>query len=103
MSSPKEELDPPKNIQILKKTRELEDEVRSINMSLGNSQNKENQNLREMSTDVICSKQLNKRLDQVESSILGIYKTLNLLEKMTEKNSTQLKHIIDLCNKRDLE
>jgi type III secretory pathway component EscV len=45
---------------------------------------------------------LQKRLDTVENSILGIYKTLNLMEKMTEQNTEQLKKIIQICENKKL-
>lgn len=109
--SPKQEIkkvEKSKEKSFSTRTKELEEEVKKINLGLSTLQgDKENhlpfESNRGESAEVITSKELNKRLDQVESSILGIYKTLNLLEKMTEKNSVQLKHIIELCNKRDLE
>ena len=91
--------------QVINQTNQVNNEIKAINKQLFPEKQKENRNSHvfEQTPDLVSSKELNKRLNQVESSILGIYKTLNLLEKMTEQNSTQLKHIIDLCNKRDLE
>lgn len=52
--------------------------------------------------DAIYSGQLNSRLQNVENSILGIFKTMNLVEKMTSQNTDQLKHIIQLCNSKGI-
>ena len=89
--------------RIKRQTELVKKELHRIrSMVTANKENREWGKLRaSQEKDMVCSTELNKRLDQVESSILGIYKTLNLLEKMTEKNSQQLKHIIELCNKRN--